>query len=114
MLPNTCQMKRPSNSIILASFGGGGNNRRDDRPRLGRTFKELPPAFHPTAVNPLHAYLAALAAVPPGRTMAVGGEEAPPDFRLSAMSYQIASLEKNLWEQVRKRGRGHTPYIYSR
>ena len=44
--------------------------------------------------------------------MAVGGEEAPPHFRLSAMSYQIASLEKNLREQVRKRERGDTLYTY--
>lgn len=33
----------------------------------------------------------------------MGGGDAPPDFRLSAMSYQIASLEKTLREQVRER-----------
>ena len=53
-------------------------------------------------MNPLHAHLRALAAGPPGRVMTVVEEAPPPDFRLSAMSYQIASLEKKLREKVPK------------
>lgn len=52
--------------------------------------------FLPTAANPLHAHLEALAVAAP-RLLA----EAPPDFRLSAVSYRIAALEEQLRQQVR-------------
>ncbi|CAM9117583.1 unnamed protein product, partial [Pylaiella littoralis] len=50
--------------------------------------------FLPTAANPLHAHLEALAVAAP-RLLA----EAPPDFRLSAVSYRIAALEEQLRQQ---------------
>lgn len=51
--------------------------------------------YVPTSPNPLHAHLEALAAAAP-RLLA----EAPPDFRLSANSHQIAALEEQLRQQV--------------
>lgn len=54
-----------------------------------------PSAFAPTAANPLHEHLEALAVAAP-RLLG----EAPPDFRLSAVSYRIAALEKQLRQQV--------------
>ncbi len=53
--------------------------------------------FAPTASNPLHAHIEALAVAAP-RLVA----EAPPDFRLSAVSYRIAALEEQLRQQVRE------------
>lgn len=58
-----------------------------------------PQEFVPTAANPLHAYIEALAAAAP-RLMG----EAPPDLRLLAVSYQIASLEEQLRKQVCRLG----------
>lgn len=70
---------------------------------LPAAFGERPPplassssVFTPTAANPLHAHLEALAVAAP-RLLA----EAPPDFRLSAVSCRIAALEEQLRQQVR-------------
>eukprot|EP00903_Cladosiphon_okamuranus_P011996 g11265.t1 len=53
-----------------------------------------PSAFAPTATNPLHEHLEALAVAAP-RLLG----EAPPDFRLSAVACRIAALEKQLRQQ---------------
>lgn len=52
-------------------------------------------SFLPTVANPVHAHLDALVAAAPWLV-----REAPPDFRLSAMTYQIAALEDKLQQQV--------------
>lgn len=61
----------------------------------GEPLSQCASVFAPTAVNPLHAHLEALVSANP-RFMA----EAPPDCRLSAISYQIAGLEEQLRLQV--------------
>eukprot|EP00752_Nemacystus_decipiens_P005034 g4572.t2 len=52
-------------------------------------------SFAPSAANPFHEHLEALAVAAP-RLLG----EAPPDFRLSAVSYRIAALERQLRQQV--------------
>lgn len=56
------------------------------------------PDFQPSAPNPLHAHIEALAAAAP-RLM----EDAPPDFRLLAVSYQMAALLDQLRDEARNR-----------
>ncbi|CAN0034680.1 unnamed protein product [Ectocarpus sp. 6 AP-2014] len=60
--------------------------------------------YVPTSPNPLHAHLEALAAAAP-RLLA----EAPPDFRLSAISHRIAVLEEQLRQQEARGEAWHLP-----
>ncbi|CAM9188256.1 unnamed protein product, partial [Ectocarpus sp. 12 AP-2014] len=60
--------------------------------------------YVPTSPNPLHAHLEALAAAAP-RLLA----EAPPDFRLSAISHRIAALEEQLRQQEARGEAWHLP-----
>ena len=99
MLPAPTHLTLRFHAAILGGDGHDNNRRHDDSTlKSRRDYSELPPAFVPTASNPLHAHLEDLAAAPSRQALL---EDAPPDFRLSAVSYRIASLEKQLREQVR-------------